>query len=67
MNRIAYTIAKTFELISCVVVVCFCVFIVVVFVALLAEIHPAFWLVGVLLLIMAIYYFCTFDDDAWKV
>lgn len=65
-DRVAYTIVKTFELICFLVGVCISVFLVGMFVSLLAEIHPLFWFFGVVLVISAIYFFCTYDDGAWR-
>ena len=57
INRIAYTVLKTFEVIIVTTGVCASVYLIYLLIALLAEIHPAFWLCGIILSALSAYFF----------
>ena len=60
IDRIAYTLLKTFEVIIFTICVCFSFYLIALFVALLVEIHPAFWLCGIIIFALSAYFFFSY-------
>lgn len=65
MDRIAYTLLKIFEVITVITGVCISVYMICLLIALLAEIHPAFWLLGVILPVLSVYFFFSYNEEWW--
>lgn len=63
IDRLAYTILKTFEVIIVMMAFCTSVYLIYLLIALLAEIHPAFWLCGIILSALSVYFFFSYNGE----
>lgn len=63
IDRLAYTVLKIFEAITVIIGFCISVYMICLLIALLAEIHPAFWLLGVILPVLSVYFFFSYNGE----